>query len=169
MGTSPWFGWSSAWMSLMEENNVSNSTQLLLKRNIPVKVVVTPLWKKEMQEQLERQIEATDAQMQQLEFQGKRAIAELEKQSPNPNSPQVLQQVEAVKSRVNEQKIRLLDQKNQLLQQINQLSTLELNQEVLQGNVESFFRVQKGDNLIQKMQVEILLEDGVIKEIRGNP
>ncbi len=153
----------------MEENNVGNGTQLLLKRTIPVKVVVTPLWKKEMREQLERQIEATDAQIQQLEFQGKRAIAEIEKQSPNPNSPHVLQQVEAVKSRVNEQKIRLLDQKNQLLQQINQLSNLELNQEVLQGSIESFFRVQKGDNLIQKMQVEILLEDGVIKEIRGNP
>jgi hypothetical protein len=60
MGTSPWFGWSSAWIGLMEENNVSNGTQLLLKRNIPIKVVVTPLWKKEMQEQLERQIEATD-------------------------------------------------------------------------------------------------------------
>lgn len=60
----------------MEENNVGNGTQLLLKRTIPVKVVVTPLWKKEMQEQLERQIEATDAQMQQLEFQGKRAIAD---------------------------------------------------------------------------------------------
>ncbi len=153
----------------MEENNNGNSTQLLLKRNIPIKVVVTSLWKTEMQEQLQRQIQAADAQMQQLEFQGKRAIAEIEKQSTNPNSPQVLQQVEAVKSRVNEQKIKLLDQKNQLLQQANQLGTLELNQEVLQGNVESFFRVQKGDNLIQKMQVEILLEDGVIKEIRGNP
>ncbi|MCF2970552.1 YlqD family protein [Synechococcus sp. Nb3U1] len=153
----------------MEENNIGNGTQLLLKRNIPIKVVVTSLWKSEMQEQLQRQIQATDAQMQQLEFQGKRAIAELEKQSTNPNSPQILQQVEAVKSRVNEQKIKLLDQKNQLLQQANQLGTLELNQEVLQGNVESFFRVQQGDNLIQKMQVEILLEDGVIKEIRGNP
>ncbi|MEN9201815.1 MAG: YlqD family protein [Thermostichus sp. DG_1_6_bins_120] len=153
----------------MEENNNGNSTQLLLKRNIPVKVVVTALWKSEMQEQLQRQIQATDAQIQQLEFQGKRAIAEVEKQSTNPNSPQVLQQVEAIKSRVNEQKIKLLDQKNQLLQQANQLVNLELNQEVLQGNVESFFRVQKGDNLIQKMQVEILLEDGVIKEIRGNP
>jgi exonuclease VII large subunit len=153
----------------MEENNNGNGTQLLLKRNIPIKVVVTSLWKTEMQEQLQRQIQAADAQMQQLEFQGKRAIAELEKQSTNPNSPQVLQQVEAVKSRVNEQKIKLLDQKNQLLQQANQLGTLELNQEVLQGNVESFFRVQQGDNLIQKMQVEILLEDGVIKEIRGNP
>jgi hypothetical protein len=153
----------------MEENNNGNGTQLLLKRNIPIKVVVTSLWKTEMQEQLQRQIQAADAQMQQLEFQGKRAIAEIEKQSTNPNSPQILQQVEAVKSRVNEQKIKLLDQKNQLLQQANQLGTLELNQEVLQGNVESFFRVQQGDNLIQKMQVEILLEDGVIKEIRGNP
>jgi hypothetical protein len=151
----------------MEESTAS--PQLLLKRTIPVKVVVTPLWKNEMQEQLQRQIQGIDTQMQQLEFQGKRAIAEIEKQTISPAGPQAMQQIEQIKGQVNEQKIKLLDQKNQLLQQFSQLSTLELNQEVVQGNVESFFRVQQGDNLIQKMQVEILLEDGVIKEIRGNP
>jgi hypothetical protein len=172
MGTSPWF-WLVVCLDevLWKKNNVSNGTQLLLKRNIPIKVVVTPLWKKEMQEQLERQIEATDAQMQTAGvFRASGLLPKLEKQSPNPNSPQVLQQVEAVKKpRERAEKSASWIRKNQLLQQINQLSTLELNQEVLQGNVESFFRVQKGDNLIQKMQVEILLEDGVIKEIRGNP
>jgi hypothetical protein len=29
------------------------------------------------------------------------------------------------------------------------------------------FRVELGDNLIEKMQVEILLRDGVIEDIRG--
>ena len=42
-----------------------------------------------------------------------------------------------------------------------------MDQEVTQGQVESFFRVSQGDNLIKKMQVEILLRDGVIEEIRG--
>ncbi len=151
----------------MEETNAS--PQLLLKRNIPVKVVVTSQWKTEMQEQIQRQVQNLDTQMQQLEFQGKRAIAEIEKQSVQPVGPQTTQRIEQIKSQVNEQKIKLLDQKNQLLQQYSQVSNLELNQEVLQGNIESFFRVQQGDNMVEKMRVEILLEDGVIKEIRGNP
>lgn len=151
----------------MEETN--SSPQLLLKRNIPIKVTVTSLWKTEMQEHLQRQINEMDSKVQQLEFQGKRAIAEVEKQAMNPGSPQATQQVDRIKSQVNEQKIKLLDQKNQLLQQYNTVSNLELNQEVIQGNVESFFRVQQGDNLIKRMQVEILLEDGIIKEIRGTP
>ncbi len=151
----------------MEETN--SSPQLLLKRNIPIKVTVTALWKTEMQEHLQRQISEMDSKVQQLEFQGKRAIAEIEKQAMNPGNPQATQQVDRIKGQVNEQKIKLLDQKNQLLQQYNTVSNLELNQEVVQGNVESFFRVQQGDNLIKRMQVEILLEDGIIKEIRGTP
>lgn len=45
---------------------------------------------------------------------------------------------------------------------------LELNQEVDQGQIDSFFRIEPGDNLIQKMRVEILLRDGVVEEIRGD-
>ncbi|MEM6520981.1 MAG: YlqD family protein, partial [Cyanobacteria bacterium P01_C01_bin.70] len=30
-----------------------------------------------------------------------------------------------------------------------------------------FFTVDKGDNLVKKMQVEILIRDGVIEDIRG--
>ncbi len=150
---------------IMEDTTAS--PQLLLKRNIPIKVRVTPLWKNEMQQQLQRQVQTMDTQIQQLEFQGKRAIAEIEKQTTTPAGPQATQQIERVKTQVNEQKIKLLDQKNQLLNQLNQLSQLEPEQEVYQGNIESFFRVQEGDNLVEKMRVEILLEDGVIKEIRG--
>ncbi|NEO61694.1 MAG: hypothetical protein F6J98_15145, partial [Moorea sp. SIO4G2] len=40
--------------------------------------------------------------------------------------------------------------------------------EVSQGQLESFFRVEEGDNLVKKMNVEILLRDGVIQEIRGD-
>ncbi|MEN9220334.1 MAG: YlqD family protein [Thermostichales cyanobacterium BF4_bins_65] len=149
----------------MEDSN--SSPRLTLKRVIPLKVIVTPLWKSEMQTQLQQQVQALDTQLQQLEFQGKRAIAEIEKQTISPAGPQALQQIESIKSQVNEQKIRLLDQKNQVLQQLTQLASLEMNQEVIQGQVESFFEAGVGDNLVAKMQVEIVLQDGVIKEIRG--
>ena len=50
---------------------------------------------------------------------------------------------------------------------MQQVQLLELGQEVIQAQMESFFEVQQGDNLVQKMNVEIVMRDGVIEEIRG--
>ena len=61
----------------------------------------------------------------------------------------------------------MLNQKNQLLQQLNEVQGLELDKEVNQGQMDSIFTLNKGDNLLAKMQVEILLRDGVVEEIRG--
>ncbi|MEB3886915.1 YlqD family protein [Lyngbya sp. CCY1209] len=146
---------------------ISNN-QLLLKRPINVKAIVTPRWKEEAQQQLQAQINQIDSQLQQLEMQGQRMIAELKKQSLQPPGPEVLKQIENIQNQVNEQKSKLLDQKNQSLQQLQQIQTFELEQEVNQGQIESVFTVEKGDNLIKKMQVEILLRDGVVEEIRGD-
>lgn len=147
--------------------DVSNS-QLLLKRAITVKAIVTPRWKEEAQQQLQAQINQIDSQLQQLEMQGQRMIAEIQKQSIQPPGPQVTQQIENIQGQVNQKKSELLEQKNQILQQLQQVQLLELEQEVNQGQIESVFLVQKGDNLVGKMQVEVLLRDGVIEDIRGD-
>ncbi len=150
-------------ITLMDNPNL----QLLLKRAINVKAIVTPRWKEEAQQQLQAQINQVDSQLQQLEMQGQRMIAEVNKQSIQPPSQATLDQIKNIQDQVNEQKSKLLDQKNQSLQQLQQVQTLELEQEVSQGQIESIFTVEPGDNLIQKMQVEILLRDGVIEDIRG--
>jgi hypothetical protein len=142
--------------------------QLLLKRVVNVKVIVTPLWKEEVQQQLQTQINQTDQQLQQLDSQGQRAVSEIQKQSLQPPGPQTLQQIENVQVQVNQKKSELLEQKNQSLQNLQQVQFLELDQEVPQFQMEGFFRVEPGDNLISKMQVEIVLRDGVVEEIRGD-
>jgi hypothetical protein len=147
--------------------DVPNS-QLLLKRAITVKAVVTPRWKDEAQQQLQDQINQLDSQLQQLEMQGQRMIAEIQKQSLQPPGPQTMQQIDNIQIQVNQKKSELLEQKNQILQQLQQVQLLELNQEVNQGQIEGFFRLEQGDNMIAKMQVEILLRDGVVEEIRGD-
>ncbi|VXD24646.1 conserved hypothetical protein [Planktothrix serta PCC 8927] len=147
---------------------MDNLRQLLLKRPINVKAVVTPRWKEEAQQQLQVQINQIDSELQQLEMNGQRMVAEIKRQSLHPLGPDALQQVENIQVQVNERKSQLLDQKNQHLQQLQQVQTLELEQEVSQGQIESIFTVVEGDNLITKMQVEVLLRDGVIEEIRGD-
>ncbi len=151
------------------EDNLTTSPTLLLKRNIVLRVIVTERWKTEMQEQYQRQLQQIDGQIQQLEFQGKRAIAEIEKKTIQPAGPEATQQIEMIKAQVNDQKSKLLNQKTQILQQQTQVAGLALEQEVAQGTVESFFQATVGDNLVQKMQVDIVVQDGIIKEIRGNP
>ncbi|WP_373541287.1 YlqD family protein [Chamaesiphon sp.] len=145
-----------------------SESQLLLKRVVAIKAVVTQRWKDETQQLLQNQISELDGQLQQLEMQGQRAVAEIQKQSLQPPGPQVVQQIESIQMQVNQQKSELLEQKNQALQQLQQVQFLELKQEVSQGQVEGYFAVKLGDNLISKMNVEVLLHDGVVMEIRGN-
>ncbi|MFN5514946.1 MAG: YlqD family protein [Cyanobacteriota bacterium] len=143
-------------------------TNLLLKRPVALKVIVTARWKEEMQQQLQAQINQMDAQIQQLDLQGQRAITEIQKQSLIPLPPSVSQQIENIQIQVNQQKSEMLEQKNQALQQMQQVQLLDLEQEVVQGQMESFFRLEKGDNLIQKLNVEIVMRDGVVVDIRGD-
>lgn len=142
-------------------------TSLLLKRPVTIKVIVTPRWKEEAQQQLQAQMAQIDAQIQQLESQGQRAIAEIQRQSLIPLPPAAAQQIDNIQIQVNQQKSEFLEQKNQYLQQLQQVQFLELNQEVAQAQLESFFRVEKGDNLVAKMNVELVLRDGIVEEIRG--
>ena len=142
--------------------------QLLLKRSINVKVVVTPRWKEEAQQQLQAQINQIDSQLQQLEMQGQRMVSEIQKQNLHPPGPQVMQQIENIQVQVNQRKSELLEQKNQNLQQLQQVQVLDLEQEVSQGQIDGTFTVGLGENLIQKMQVEVLLRDSIVEEIRGD-
>jgi len=140
---------------------------LLLKRPVTVKIIVTPRWKEEMQQQLQAQMNQIDSQLQQLEMQAQRAITEIQKQSIAVGE-QLNQQIESIQGQVNKKKNELLEKKTQLLGQLEQVQLLELEKEVAQAQLESLFQVQKGDNLVKKMNVEVVMRDGIVEEIRGD-
>lgn len=144
----------------------ASQSQLMLKRVINIKAVVTPLWKDEAQKQLQNQLNQIDGRLQQLEMQSQRMLGELQKASGSPTDT-TSQQLSSVQAKLNQDKSQLLQQKNQLLQQLQQVQTLEMEKEVSQGQIDSFFNVAVGDHMIKKMQVEILLRDGVVEDIRG--
>ena len=144
-----------------------SNASLLLKRPVTVKAIVTVQWKEEVTKQLQQQVAQLDKQMQQLEMQGKRTIDEIAKQAKDPASPQVKKQTESILGQVNQKKAEMLEKKNQFLQQLQQIQLLELDKEVVQAQMESFFRLEKGDNLVQKLNVEVVLRDGVVEDIRG--
>ena len=143
-----------------------SNASLLLKRPVTVKAIVTAQWKEEVTQQLQKQVAQLDKQMQQLEMQGKRTVEEITKQAGSA-TPQLQKQTENIQGQVNQKKGEMLEKKNQFLQQLQQIQLLELNQEVVQAQMESFFRLEQGDNLVKKLNIEVVLRDGVVEEIRG--
>ncbi len=143
------------------------NSSLLLKRPVTIKAIVTPRWKEEVQQQLQSQINQFDRQMEQLEMQGKRTIEEINKKTTQPPNPQLTRQIENIQGQVNQKKGELLNKKNQSLQQLQQVQLLDLDQEVVQAQMGSFFRLEKGDNLVKKLNVEVVIRDGIVEEIRG--
>jgi hypothetical protein len=146
---------------------ILTDASLTLKRPVTVKVIVTPRWKEEAQQQLQAQLSQLDGQLQQWDMQAQRAITDIQKQSIIPLSPDVSQQIDNIQIQVNQKKSEILEQKNQCLQQLQQVQLAPLDQEVAQAQLESFFSVAVGDNLVEKLNVEIVIRDGIVEEIRG--
>jgi ABC-type transporter Mla MlaB component len=146
----------------------ASKSHLLLKRAVNVKAIVTPRWKEEVQQQSQAQINQLDAQIQQVDTEGQRVMADIRRQGHEATNPMVAQQLRELEAQVGQKKSEILARKTQVLQQLQQAQLMEMDQEVSQGQIEGFFRVETGDNLIRKMQVEILLRDGEIVEIRGD-
>jgi multidrug efflux pump subunit AcrA (membrane-fusion protein) len=144
------------------------TSNLMIQRQVNIKAIVTPRWKEEAQQALQAQLNQVDGQLQGLDLQLQQVLTDMQKQSIQPPGPDTLQQMEGVKMQFNQAKSELLEQKNQVLQQLQQVQTLGIDQEVDQGQVVSTFKIQVGDNLISKMNVELLLRDGIVEEIRGD-
>ncbi|MGR3279443.1 YlqD family protein [Acaryochloris marina NIES-2412] len=150
-----------------------SSNQLLLKRLILVKAIVTPLWKDEARQQLQVQTNQLDEQLAQLDTQVQQMVGGLSQQTiqvvgaDNSTVAETQAQIQDIQTQADERKRELLEQKNQVLEQLKEVETLNLGQEVDQGQVDSYFYAKQGDHLVRKMQVEVVLRDGVIEEIRG--
>ncbi|NER00059.1 MAG: hypothetical protein F6K30_25735, partial [Cyanothece sp. SIO2G6] len=82
------------------------SSELLLKRPINIKVIVTEPWKNEVQGQLQTQINRLDGQLQQLESQGQQALTQLQQGGQPENVIQ--QQTVNVQNQVNSKKNEIL-------------------------------------------------------------
>ena len=92
-------------------------------------------------------------------------VDEIRRQSANPLDPRVQDQVASVQQQVAAKRAELEEQKRTLLEQQRQVRELEMEQIVEQGQLESFTDIQVGDNLVEKLQVAIVVRDGVVEAI----
>ena len=144
---------------------MSDGTTLSIKRSITVRAVVTPAWKEEAERELSTEIATTDQQLAQLEQEGQQVVDDVRRQSANPLDPRVQEQVAQVQQQVAAKRAEPEEQKRNLLQQQAQVRELEMEQVVEQGQLESFCDIQVGDNLVSKMQVAVVVRDGLVESI----
>ena len=144
---------------------MADGTILTIKRPITVRAVVTPTWKEEAEREISNGIANCDQQLAQLEQEGQQVVDEVRRQSANPLDPRVQDQVAQIQQQVAAKRAEIEEQKRGLLQQQAQVRELELEQIVEQGQVESTCELAVGDNLVQKMQVSIVVRDGVVQAI----
>jgi predicted nucleic acid-binding Zn-ribbon protein len=144
---------------------MSEGNTLTIKRSITIRAVVTPSWKEEAERELSNGIATADQQLSQLEQEGQQVVEEVRRQSANPLDPRVQDQVAQVQQQVAAKRSELEEQKRNLLQQQAQVRELEMDQIVEQGQLDSFCDIKVGDNLVSKMQVSVVVRDGVIESI----
>ena len=144
---------------------MSEVSTVSIKRSITIRAVVTPSWKEEAEKEISAAISTSDQQLAQLEQEGQQVVDGLRTQTANPLDPRVQEQVGQVQQQVAAKRAELEEQKRNLLKQQSQVRELEMEQIVEQGQIESFCDLKVGDNLVSKMQVSLLVRDGVVESI----
>jgi hypothetical protein len=136
-----------------------------LMRQVQVKAIVTENFKTQVAAEINRNLQQIDAELQQLEFKGKRAMADLEKKAAT--SPEARAQMETIRQQVEAERMRLLQLKEEMTGQQSALAELPIGSVVTQFTVENTIEVRLGENIFQRLEGgEILVKDGIIQEIR---
>lgn len=144
---------------------MAESIQLI--RQIAVRAIVTENFKDQVNAEIERNLQQIDAELQQLEFKGKRAIADIEKESQGVESEEVRYQIESIRQQVEQEKLRLFQLKEEMQGQSQALQELPVGSVVTQFTVENPVEIRLGENIFQRLEGgEILVKDGIIQEIR---
>lgn len=131
---------------------------LTLIRPVLVKVKVTENYKKALAAELQDAIRRVDLDLQHLDFQEKRMLSELEKKNP--------QGIPAAKQDLEQERQRRLEGRQKLIDRLKEVGQLAMGSEVIFGKMESPVELKVGDNWQEVIGVEIILQDGVVSDIR---
>ena len=132
--------------------------QITLRVPVTVKAKVTPALKEKILKNVEQTLADIDREMQNLEDQAKRMMAEQAKIDA--------QGLISMRAQVEEQKQRLMAARTKGVADKEAAMQLAIGSEIVQGTTEQMVEVKIGDDLDALTGVEVLLEDGKIIAIR---
>jgi predicted RNase H-like nuclease (RuvC/YqgF family) len=135
---------------------------LTVKRSINLIVIVTEQFREEVRAELQEAIDTTQRRMEQMDFQGRRLLAELQRTD--------ITQAMSARRQLEAEKRRYETLKQELRDQLAEIEKLELGSEYPRGTLEGQVEVEVGDNLFTKMAgASIIIKDGVVIELREEP
>ncbi|MBM7854373.1 dsDNA-specific endonuclease/ATPase MutS2 [Desulfohalotomaculum tongense] len=129
-----------------------------ITRPVVIKVRVTENYKKKIAAEVQRIVQRLEAELQQLEFQNKK----LSTAAARHNA----EYAEKAKQQIESQIYERVQRKQRLLEKIKAVGNLKPGTEVVHGRVESLVELKVGDDWNKVMNVEVLVEDGKVLEIR---
>ncbi|MBM3215744.1 hypothetical protein FJZ36_12605 [Candidatus Poribacteria bacterium] len=133
---------------------------LILKRPVVVKQVVTDAFKQKTLREIQATLEQIDRNLAQMEFQGRRMVAEIERQAP----PQALQ----IREELRKERQRQEQMHEELRAKRAQVEALEVDSMFIAGTYEAPVQLDVGENFGAKMrQLEVIVKDDIVVEIRG--
>lgn len=134
-------------------------SSVTIKRNVVLRSIVTENLRAELSGELEAAAEELAERIQQLDFQTRAYITDLQRTN--------LQQAMVVRKQVEAEKKRQQELRDALLERKAQVEELQDGAEVIRGTLESFVEVKVGDDLARMLGgVEIVTKDDEVVEIR---
>ncbi len=133
--------------------------ELTIKCPVTVKVRVTDHFKMLNAAEIQEAVKKLDSELQQLDFQGNRMLAELTKQNPEG--------VVLAKQHLETQRQKRVDSKNQLLGKLKEIGKWAEGTEVIQGTLETVQKLRVGDSWSEIFGTEVILCDDKVVEIRN--
>ena len=132
--------------------------KITINRPIIWKAVVTDQLRQELGQELERAISRLDMEIQQLEFQAKRVLPDLERQN--------LKRAMDMRQQFEDEKQKRRQARERLAEQIQDIAELATGEEIARGTLEGLAEVSVGDDLARILYAEIVTKDGKVVEVR---
>lgn len=129
-----------------------------LRRPLAYRVIVTEKFRQEMAEELQQAADQVQAQLEQLDFQSRRYLLELQKTN--------LSQAIATRDEIEKEKRKQQRIREEILNRKQQVAELPDGERFLRGTLEGMVEASVGDNLRSLLgSAEIVVKDDVIVEI----
>lgn len=131
---------------------------ITITRPVIIKIKATAAYKKKVAAELQEAVARMDMQLQHLDFQSRRLLAELEKRNP--------QGINAARQHLDKERAVKLETRQKLLDRLKETAKMVEGDEVIHGQSESVAEIKVGDDWLKFMSVEVVVQDGLVIEIR---
>jgi hypothetical protein len=130
-----------------------------IKRPVAYVVLVTPEFRQEMEQELTAAADQIQSQLEQIEFQARRYLADLQRTN--------LSQAMAVRDQIDAEKKKQEKVREEILARMEEIKKLPDGAEFVRGTFEGAVEVAVGNDLTQVLAgAAIVVRDNVVVEIR---